>query len=421
MNKNVDYYKILQVHHDAEQEMIDAAYRCLCKLYHPDVNRHADASEHMKAINAAYAVVGDARKRREYARVWQKQRQQDATGKLNPEKQSVPRAHERARSEADVAQTVLDDYFRSMLNTEWDRAYQLLTSIDQANVPRTDFEEWKEAVSKIYKPGDYEITFFGRYEDCEYAGTVYPIILEYSVSLTELNLATGQTSKEQAQKYVAQDCGSWKVCLGYTDLKPSTLKYKCLAQAMPKENSEEIYRKAMMRIDPLTGLLSCSGWMEQAEKEMLRSQIYGNPLTLAIISLKLPDGKCDDNMLREACMTYVANILSVNIRKTDTIGRYDAASFAIIFTETKLKEANQLLNNLMMLCEDKDYLDYEIGCSACTDLEDGDLKGKLATTRSLADRKVITSKDEADPQDARLGKYKLSDLLNFNRKWKNHF
>ncbi len=161
--------------------------------------------------------------------------------------------------------------------------------------------------------------------------------------------------------------------------------------------------------------------LEQAEKEMLRSQIYGNPLTLAIISLKLPDGKCDDNMLREACMTYVANILSVNIRKTDTIGRYDAASFAIIFTETKLKEANQLLNNLMMLCEDKDYLDYEIGCSACTDLEDGDLKGKLATTRSLADRKVITSKDEADPQDARLGKYKLSDLLNFNRKWKNHF
>ena len=86
-----------------------------------------------------------------------------------------------------------------------------------------------------------------------------------------------------------------------------------------------------------------------------------------------------------------------------------------------MKEANQALNNLVMLCEDKDYLSYEIGCAACTDLKDGDLEGKLATTRSLADRKIITAKEETDARDARLGKYKVSDLLNFNKKWKNHF
>ena len=421
MSKYVDFYRILQVHSDAEQEMIDAAYRCLCKLYHPDVNNSADASRKMQEINAAYAVIGDVRKRREYSRTWLKNRHPETGSNVAPPEPAVPTAHERARSELSLAQAALDGYFRSMILTDWDKAYQELTSADRANVSLTDFIDWKNAVAKVYKPGSYEISFFGRYEHCEYAGTVYPAILEFSVSLTELNLATGQTSKEQAQKYVARERDGWKVCLGYTDLKPSILKYKCLAQAMPKENRDDIYRKAVMRIDPLTGLLSCSGFIEQAEKEMLRSQRYGNPLTLAIIAIKLPEGTNDDNGLWEACLTYVSGILSTNIRRTDTLGKYDASSFAILFAETKLKEANQALNNLVMLCEDKDYLSYEIGCAACTDLKDGDLEGKLATTRSLADRKTITLKEETDARDARLGKYKVSDLLNFNKKWKNHF
>ena len=421
MSNYVDYYRILQVHNDAGQEMIDAAYRCLCKLYHPDVNKSADASEQMKAINAAYAVIGDARKRREYSRVWLKHNQQESRARRDPSEVKAPVARERARSEAELAQVVLDEYFRAMVNAEWDRAYQQLTLTDQTNVPRADFVDWKNAVAKVYKPGSYEITFFGRYEQCEYAGTVYPAILEYSVNLTELNLATGQTSKEQAQKYVAREQNGWKVCLGYTDLKPSILKYKCLAQAMPKENRDDLYRKAILRIDPLTGLLSRSGFIEQAEKEMLRSQRYGNPLTLAIITVTLPPEKHDDKSLWEACLTYVAGILSTNIRRTDTIGKYDTSSFAILFAETKLKEANQALNNLILLCEDKDYLSYETGYAACTNLEDGDLEGKLSTTRSLADRKVATVKEETVAQDATLGKYKLSDLLNFNKKWKNHF
>ena len=32
-----DYYRILQVHPQAEPEVIDAAYRLLMRKYHPDV------------------------------------------------------------------------------------------------------------------------------------------------------------------------------------------------------------------------------------------------------------------------------------------------------------------------------------------------------------------------------------------------
>jgi DnaJ-class molecular chaperone len=72
MGKHVDFYKILQVHHDAGQDIIDAAYRCLSKIYHPDINKSPLAAERMKDINIAYGVVGDIRKRREYHMEWLK-------------------------------------------------------------------------------------------------------------------------------------------------------------------------------------------------------------------------------------------------------------------------------------------------------------------------------------------------------------
>lgn len=62
-----DYYAILQVHPQAEQEVIDAAYRRLAAKYHPDVNKAPDAGEKMKQLNAAYEVLSDPVKRAAYA------------------------------------------------------------------------------------------------------------------------------------------------------------------------------------------------------------------------------------------------------------------------------------------------------------------------------------------------------------------
>ena len=61
-----DYYGILQVHHKAEKEVIDAAYRQLAAKYHPDVSKAPDAMERMKQINAAYEMLSDPVKRVAY-------------------------------------------------------------------------------------------------------------------------------------------------------------------------------------------------------------------------------------------------------------------------------------------------------------------------------------------------------------------
>jgi curved DNA-binding protein CbpA len=63
-----DYYAILQVHPQAEPEVIEAAYRRLSLKHHPDVSGQADAGERMRELNEAFEVLGDPARRRAYDR-----------------------------------------------------------------------------------------------------------------------------------------------------------------------------------------------------------------------------------------------------------------------------------------------------------------------------------------------------------------
>jgi hypothetical protein len=61
-----DHYKILGVAPDSEDIVIQAAYRALMRRYHPDKNPSEAARKRTIEINAAYAVLGDPRKRASY-------------------------------------------------------------------------------------------------------------------------------------------------------------------------------------------------------------------------------------------------------------------------------------------------------------------------------------------------------------------
>jgi len=64
----VDPYKVLQVDPEAEDEVIQAAYRRLARKYHPDLAETADAAARMASINAAWELVGDPVARRTFDR-----------------------------------------------------------------------------------------------------------------------------------------------------------------------------------------------------------------------------------------------------------------------------------------------------------------------------------------------------------------
>lgn len=62
-----DYYQVLGVAKDANDKELTRAYRKLAKQYHPDTN--SGTEEKFKEISAAYDVLGDSSKRKEYDEV----------------------------------------------------------------------------------------------------------------------------------------------------------------------------------------------------------------------------------------------------------------------------------------------------------------------------------------------------------------
>jgi len=66
--ESIDPYKVLQVDREAEDEVIQAAYRRLARKYHPDLAETTEAAARMAGINAAWELIGDPEARRAYDR-----------------------------------------------------------------------------------------------------------------------------------------------------------------------------------------------------------------------------------------------------------------------------------------------------------------------------------------------------------------
>jgi curved DNA-binding protein len=63
-----DYYEVLGVSRDADQDEIRGAHRRLARQYHPDINKEPGAEDRFKEISEAYEVLRDPEKRERYDR-----------------------------------------------------------------------------------------------------------------------------------------------------------------------------------------------------------------------------------------------------------------------------------------------------------------------------------------------------------------
>ena len=361
MTEFVDYYNILQVHNDAEQDVIDAAYKCLSKMYHPDTNIAPGAAERMKEINIAYDVIGKELSRKDYHRQWMKL---NAWKTLSERGTTGWRVTE--NKEAYSAFEMLDAFFKDTLNERWEDAYSRLTASDRNNISFSEFLDWKKAVHSVFRLGNYHISYFRKYDYSRYNGQLYPQIYHFIVRITELQQITEQLAVTSGHKYVALDNGVLRVCLGSKDLKPITQKFLKMAEAASNQGATGILFKTLNKVDASTGLLTRDGWIEEAEKERQRKKRYGSNYCIGVIGLTpslLDGGELPADDALEKNIVYVANIIKKHIRATDTIGRCSDLALALLLPETKLAKGRKAMENVVRIVNKDGYMSESFPCN----------------------------------------------------------
>ena len=323
----MDYYRVLQVHHDAAPEVIEAAYRRLSKLNHPDVSKNSASAERMKQINLAFEVLGNVERRQRYHKEW---------AALVSGAKVLRRTMETQKTAHDPCYQVLDGYFHDLQQERWTSAYDRLTRADQQRISLKDFVQWKQEVARVFQLGSYALQLFRRHQECSVADTPYPEVREYSVYTCDMQLMTGRVNEETIPKYVALDQDQWRICLGYRDVRPFILKLRYMAQQAKHMNPDQALADALLKMDGLTGQLSRNGFMAELEREALRSQRYKNPFTVGIVHVLPAEGVTGLHQegYRDLCIKHAMDLMSQVFRKTDILGRWSESSLAVLMTET---------------------------------------------------------------------------------------
>ncbi len=104
----------------------------------------------------------------------------------------------------------------------------------------------------------------------------------------------------------------------------------------------------LARKDVLTKLANRRAFFEAANIELGRAKRYGYPLTVVMIDLdnfKLVNDE-QGHEVGDVLLSYVANILSSNIRSSDCAGRFGGDEFVVLLPETGEDSADAIAKKL---------------------------------------------------------------------------
>ncbi len=111
-----NYYEILGVSPDVSADEIKKAYRSLALKYHPDRNPAPDAAERFKEITAAYGVLIDETKRREYDQFQHATQNSRRSGYGYRSQQSQSQSQSQSQGQSQGFRYTQEDIFRDLFN-----------------------------------------------------------------------------------------------------------------------------------------------------------------------------------------------------------------------------------------------------------------------------------------------------------------
>ncbi|MDR0672013.1 MAG: DnaJ domain-containing protein, partial [Oscillospiraceae bacterium] len=284
MGSFVDHYSVLQVHPEAEQEVIQGAYKRLCKKYHPDLNTAPQALARIAAINIAYEVLGDADKRAVYHAEWLRRRA--AAVPVRPQTPGRPPAVQLGTPQA---RQLVSDYFSHLSAGRYREAFALVSETDKTHFSFGDFVEWQTSVSATYEIGPFSLSLYKIHPGFRMEGRTRFLAEEYRVTVQEKNRKTGGVTEYSFTKYAVLERDLWRLYLGYRDLTPLMARFK--VDSLTQEESLLLSRweRYIKTTNVTLGLPNRQGFEELLAPEIYRYKRYARPFTLASFQVALPD------------------------------------------------------------------------------------------------------------------------------------
>ena len=358
MQRYEDYYKILQVHYLAEPEIIESAYKRLAKKYHPDVNNNGNSVEMMQMINQAYEVLSNPEKRQEYNLEWKDKYNRTCESDCNHKK-----ANRKSEKSLLIAKSVLDEYFRNIMNSNFDSCYEMISSIDKNNITKDDFKNWQNAVSKVYNLTDFSCRVYGIYGDKLLYGKLFNDVVEFEVNTVEYNTVMDMLEKDSFTKITVLEDGIWRVFVGYEKLQPLINKFNSLNSLHTAKSVINELVEIHSRVDSLTGLLNQRGIIERVNNEIHRFDRYGNVFSLIIVDIDISGmislgggheiSVSKKQAVEDLAVKLAGEMLLNGLRKLDVVGRWQAQAFLILLPETGWNSATKVIHKIQKMLKAK--------------------------------------------------------------------
>ena len=211
MAKWMDWYRVLQVQHFADKDVIQAAYKKLCFKYHPDNVTCNDDGEMMRRLNRAYEVLSNEKYRRAYDMEWRRYYQNKSAVRAQQKKNHT-------FPSVDGAKKVMSHYFTCLVGNLYEDAYALLCDSDKQNVPFEHFLKWQQCVTRHYRIYDFQITESKRYDVFLTEGYASCEAERFNIVVYEENRSTFVSNSFPVFKFAILENGRWRIYLGYRDV-----------------------------------------------------------------------------------------------------------------------------------------------------------------------------------------------------------
>lgn len=317
MNSNfVDYFKILQVHFTASDEVIKAAYRALSKKYHPD--NEADNTQFL-LLKEAYETLINQESKEAYLKVFA-----ETNGPRNILKgNQLPVNDTYVISIAPLRQLIVE-YLYFIKNKQFEDAFNMLAQHNKDKIFKKDFVMWQSLVSEIHQLIEFDCAFVG-VEEVELDQGETASAVCFKVKIVEDNKLLDHKEEDFFIRRVICEDGNWRLLLGPINIKDIIKKYRKIVSV--HKNNEKIIEKYYKKYehDYRSGFVNKTTFLNNSEYELVRYSRYGHPYSLAKITF---NGLDEDgfNMYKE----YFIN----HFRELDSICALNENSFLVLLPET---------------------------------------------------------------------------------------